>query len=370
MNLTKLYIVCIILVSLGITDEEIKDPAQSKIQIAFLLDTSGSMDQLLYKVKSQFWRVATYLSTAMRKKERPVVEYAIMTYGMEHEKDFSKVVTDFSTDLDSVAWKLSQIPINGSTEHCWTTINKALTELSWSNETGGLRLIIIAGNEYFNQENYDYKKVTSLAEKMNVVINMIYCEGVNHNSDEAEWKGAAKHAKGNYFSISLRDSVNLKETVYDGKLVEFNEKLNATYVPFGINGDQNYARMILQDATARMAGAPTFRERILYKVGKTFKNSSWDLVDAFEADSTMDLNPERLEAVGIIVRDKTEALKLIAQKRYQRESYKQGIRLRYELIRKYTGEQPGDNDLDLVLQKIIHKEGSKLGYEFEKPLDF
>lgn len=337
---------------------------RGKIQVAFILDTSGSMDQLLNIAKSQFWHTANHLVTAKRKGRQPVIECAVMTYGMEHEKDFCKVVTDFNSDLDSVAWKLSQVTINGSTEYCWTAIHRALTELSWTDQADALKLIIIAGNESFNQENYDYKRVLALAVKLNVVINTIYCKGVDNNAEEFEWKDAAKRAKGSYFSISLVDTVDLHETAYDQKLVDFNEKLNATYLPFGANRVQEYSRMLLRDATARIAGAPYFRERMLYKISETFRHPSWDLVDAFEADSTIDLNPTRLEILGKQVNDEIEVKELIEQKKYQREAYKEGIRLRYELIKRYVGEQTLDSDLELVMKKILYKEGRKLGYEF------
>jgi len=49
--------------------------SKDKIQIAFLLDVSGSMDQLILKAKSQFWRLANYLGAATKKGKKPTVEF-------------------------------------------------------------------------------------------------------------------------------------------------------------------------------------------------------------------------------------------------------------------------------------------------------
>jgi len=338
--------------------------SEDKIQIAFLLDVSGSMNQLILKAKSQFWKLANYLGTATKKREKPTVEFSIIVYGLDQEKGLCKILTDFNSDLDSVAINLHSIEIGGSEEYCWTTISIALDRLTWSKGKDDLKLIIIAGNESFNQEMVDSKMVIDKARRMNVIINTIYCSETAQDSINYEWKNVARKARGNYFSISLKDSINLKGNFLDQKLSDFNDRLNTTYVPFGQNGRKNYRRMLLQDENSKMAGIPFFRERVIYKVSDSFKNTTWDLVDAVKADSTILTNFELLKGTNLGFKDTNAFRKYVDDKSYFRESYREVIKLRYEMIKKYLGENVGDRDLDLAVKKIIDKEGRKKNFEF------
>lgn len=341
------------------------EASNDTIQIAFLLDVSGSMDQLILKAKSQFWRLATYLGTGTKKGRKPVVEFSIMMYGLDHETDLCKILTNFNPDLDSVAMNLHQIEIGGGTEYCWTTINIALDRLTWSKNKNDLKLIIIAGNESFNQENANSKKIVDKAKRMSVVVNTIYCSPTEQDAISHEWESAAEQTKGSYFSISLKDSLNLKDNFLDNKLRDFNDKFNATYVPFGPTGQRSYARMLLQDENSKMAGIPFFRERVIYKVSESFKNPTWDLVDAAQADSTILTNFELLKGTSLGFRDTDSFRQYIENKSYTRESYREVIKMRYEMIKKYLGEDKGDRDLDLAVKKIIDKEGRKKQFEFK-----
>jgi tellurite resistance protein len=339
--------------------------SNGKIQIAFLLDVSGSMEQLILKAKSQFWRLANYLETATKKGKKPTIEFSIIIYGLDYEKDLCRILTNFNSDLDSVAMNLHDIQIGGGTEYCWTTINIALDRLNWSKQKGDLKLIIIAGNESFSQEQINSKMVIDKAKRMNVVINTIYCSATAQDSISYEWKSAAEQANGNYFSISLNDSLNIKDNSLDKKLSDFNEKLNETYVPFGPTGQRNFYMMILQDNNSKMAGMPFFRERVIFKASDSFKNPTWDLVDAVMADSTILTRLDFMKDV-ITPDNKSDLIEFINSKHYLRESYKEVIRLRYEMIKKSLGENKDDRDLDLAVVKIIDKEGRKRNFKFRE----
>lgn len=365
MNCQKWMFVLIVVLLLSFPSPGQTSQMADKIQIAFLLDVSGSMDQLILKAKSQFWRLGNYLGTATKDTKKPTVEFAILVYGLDIDNDFSKILIDFNSDLDSVAMKLHEIEVGGGNEYCWTTIKKALDSLTWSNKKDDLKLIVIAGNESFNQEKVDSKLVAVKARKMNVIINAIYCSSYENDSIRHEWEQAAEQGKGSYFSISLNDSLNLKETFLDNKLSEFNDKLNETYIPFGPTGQRTFNRMILQDKNSKLAGIALFRERVMFKAGDSFKNPTWDLVDAINADTMILRRPEVLKEVPFGFHDIDQLKEFVDHKMYMRESYKEVIKLRYEMIQKYLGENQGDGDLNSTLKTIIHKEGHKRGFEFK-----
>src|SRR5687767_7167332 len=111
---------------------EKKEP--SKIQIALLLDISGSMDQLIVQAKSQFWKIANYINRGTKNGKKSIVEFALITYGGASgtQDAYTTIMSPLTPNLDSLADQLHQIIMGGSEEHCWTAINIAIDHLTWS----------------------------------------------------------------------------------------------------------------------------------------------------------------------------------------------------------------------------------------------
>ena len=57
------------------------DARSSKIQVALLLDTSGSMDGLIEQAKSQLWKMVNELSSSTKGGKSPDIELALYEYG-------------------------------------------------------------------------------------------------------------------------------------------------------------------------------------------------------------------------------------------------------------------------------------------------
>ena len=53
----------------------------AKIQLALLLDVSGSMNGLINQAQGQLWNLVNVLSTYQKKDIRPTIELALITYG-------------------------------------------------------------------------------------------------------------------------------------------------------------------------------------------------------------------------------------------------------------------------------------------------
>jgi hypothetical protein len=67
----------------------------------------------------------------------------------------------------------------------------------------------------------------------------------------------------------------------DKKLVELNQKLNATYIPFGRHGADGKDKQEEADRkTVASGAAPAAASRAAAKAGKLYNNAAWDLVDA------------------------------------------------------------------------------------------
>lgn len=80
-----------------------------RIQIALLLDTSGSMDGLIDQARSQLWSVVNALDSATFRGEQPRLEIALYEYGndsLEASDGWIRQVQGFTSELDVVSQAL------------------------------------------------------------------------------------------------------------------------------------------------------------------------------------------------------------------------------------------------------------------------
>jgi von Willebrand factor type A domain len=263
-------------------------PEEYKIQIALLIDVSGSMSGLILQAKGQIWRMVNDLTKAEKNNMKPIVQLSLGTYGNAdfQNNGFFKLYTPLTTDVDLVSESLFQLDTGGDQEYCGHAIQYALDSLKWSKNPGDLKIIFIAGNEPFNQGATDYREACKNAAMKNVIVNTIYCGGRTEGQLGA-WDIGAKIAHGNFMCINQDTVVRFGETFWDKKIIELNNWFNDTYEPYGSEGELCLQRQLKQDENALLLGNDFMRERILFKSSDAYENSHWDLVDAYRRDSTI-----------------------------------------------------------------------------------
>lgn len=362
--MTRLLFICLLFcVNLNLFAQK-KGRSKNKIQLAILVDVSGSMDALIEQTSSRIWRIANYLNTGTKKGEKATVEIALITYGdvfVDSDSTYTRVRSYFTTEIDSVASQLVTLEALGSVEYCWAAIDVALDRLHWSRKKGDLRMIVISGNESFDQGAFDPDKVLSKAKKRDVVINTIYC-AERDDSVSVSWQSAATRANGTYFKLSFADSVLQEPTFLDHALIGFNNKLNLTYLPYGPSGQNGFKRMIRQDEAAELLGIEYLRDRIFFKATQAYRNTLWDLVDAFEKDSTVlfqSISNLPDEIVDLPLKQQQEYLHNLM---FKRKDYRDAINMRYEMISKYVDTRK--KTIDKMMIDIAKTAGARKGFSF------
>ena len=166
-----------------------------KVQIALLLDNSGSMSGLINQARTQLWKVVNEFIAAKRDGMTPEVEVALYKYGAAPER-----ITPMTRDLDAVSRELFALQINGGTEYCGAVIKDATENLTWSNEPGVYKVIFIAGNEPFTQGPVAPAEACKLAAGKGIIVNTIHC-GPDAEGISGGWKNGALLADGSYMVI-------------------------------------------------------------------------------------------------------------------------------------------------------------------------
>ncbi len=353
-----------------------KPNAAPKIQVALILDTSGSMDGLIDQAKSQLWKMVNELATSKRDGKIPTIELALYEYGKDAlaAKDgYLQALVPLTNDLDLVSEKLFALSTNGGEEYCGWAIKDATQKLVWSDNKNDLKIIIIAGNEGFNQGEVDYKISCKEAITDGIVVNTIFC-GNCEEGIRLLWQDGADRAEGQYLCINQNDKVAHIPTPYDSELGELNNQLNDTYIAFGAEGSMRQERQVMQDDNAAQYGAGNVASRAASKSKKSaYNNKTWDAVDAMEDNEEVveemeeEYLPDNMKKMSVeerkaYIKEKAEE-RATVQKEIQEVAKK-----RAEFIANKRKEDVGSNKntLDQVMLKTIREQAEKKGYNFEK----
>jgi len=265
-------------------------PETRKIQIAIILDTSGSMEGLIEQAKSQLWLVVSELTKATYNGEDPVLEIALYEYGNDRfsqSEGWVRQISPLITDLDDISTALFAMKTNGGSEFCGVAIQKTVMGLEWSSSDKDVKMIFIAGNEPFTQGPTSYEAACGNARGKGIFVNTIHCGNFDVGI-KGQWKSGAIIGGGDYMSIEQNRRKVYIESPYDDKSNELGLGLNKTYVYYGTKGRSKKQQQETEDANATTYSKSNMTKRNSIKASKYYKTASWDLVDAV-ADKKVDL---------------------------------------------------------------------------------
>jgi hypothetical protein len=345
----------------------------TKIQVAILLDTSSSMNGLIEQAKSRLWNIVNTLTTLKYNGQTPDIEISLYEYGNDNlssESNYIHQIVPLSTDLDLISEKLFSLSTNGGEEYCGAVIQDATKKLSWGKENNNMKLIYICGNEPFNQGRISYQEAIADAKKNNIYVNTIFCgnqqEGIN-----SFWKNGADIGIGKFFNIDSNKIIQYVETPFDDKITKCNERINKTYINYGVQGRMKKTNQEVQDSNAMNVSKANYAERSVSKSKGVYKNESWDLVDKMKKDKNAVANAKK-EDLPAEYQNKTSAelIKIVEEKTAERELIQKEIgelaKKRQEFINIETRKNKTVDDLGNSISNSILTFAKAKGYSVEK----
>jgi hypothetical protein len=254
-----------------------------RVQVAILLDTSNSMDGLIFQARTQLWTIVNEFARAQRDGLRPRLQVALYEYGnnrLSPGEGYVRQVCGFTDDLDLLSERLWELTTNGGSEFCGTVIKNSVEELPWDRDGRTYKAVFIAGNEPFTQGQIDYREAVGRAIGKGIVINTIHC-GTREDGVAGMWADGAKRGEGEFMWIDQDVRRRIPRCPQDDEIEILGRRLNETYLPYGIRGSEGFARQEAQDRVAMDNSAfGTAAERAVAKSSSAYDNSRWDLVDA------------------------------------------------------------------------------------------
>lgn len=352
----------------GISSTKKNKPAEPRIQVAVLLDVSGSMEGLIEQAKAQLWNMVNTLGKAKCDGSvTPKIEIALYEYGRstnDVKAGYVKQINGFISDMDSLSENLFSLRTNGGDEYCGQVIFTSLQQLQWDPSPENYKVIFIAGNEDFLQGSLHYTKACSDAKSKGVIVNTIYC-GDRMQGIREHWNLAGECGNGSFTNINQNAKDEDIPTPYDSLLITMNGSLNNTYVTYGFAGVTYATKQVAIDKKNAAGGKKQEIARIKTKANsKVYDNSSWDLVDAKakgkldEAIADKNNLPDSLknkskEEIKIIVEEKARQRAAVNQQIIELTS-KRDAYIAEE--RKKQAATKQENTLETEVEKIIKEQ--------------
>jgi len=355
-------------------DASPKEP-KPVIQMAILLDTSGSMGGLINQARTQLWQIVNTFISARHNGVRPDLQVALYHYGtpsLGADNGFVRCLVPLTDDLDKISEELFKLTTNGGDEYCGTVIQHAVKDLKWSEAKNAYKVIYIAGNEPFTQGPVNYRDSCKEAVTKGIIVNTIHC-GTEQAGEKGEWHLGAQIADGQYLNINHNRQIAQIKAPQDAEIAKLSGELNSTYVGFGARGKAMEKRQAAQDLNAQKAGAASFAARQTAKSSGFYRNDAWDLVDAVnnEKVALKDVEKEELpKEMQEMTLEQREAY--VAEQTKKREAIREKLnnlaaeRTKYVAAerKKQAEAKPAAAALDEAVTKSAREQAQRAGYAF------
>lgn len=350
--------------------------AQAKVQIAILLDTSGSMSGLIEQTKTQLWKIVNTFIDAKQNGQVPFVEVALYEYGkssLSGETHWIQKIQPLTRDLDEISKQLFALTTNGGEEYCGAVIQRATQDLKWDPSNDVYKAIFIAGNEGFTQGPIKSDQAVKDAIARGVIVNTIHC-GDEESGISGGWKQGALLADGKFLTIDHNRAVVHIEAPQDAEIVKLNTKLNTTYLAYGEIGAMKKNDQTVQDSNAvekKASGAAV--HRAVSKGSSNYWNANWDLVDASK-QKDFDITKVEKKSLPKEMQSMTTGQQKahITKMAKEREGIQAKIlelnKKRIAFVsekRKAMAEESEEQTLDEVVANTVRAQAEKKGYSFK-----
>ena len=349
---------------------------QSRIDVVFVLDTTGSMGGLIQAAKEKIWSIATTMASA---QSAPEIRMGLVAYRDRGDAYVTRVV-DLSSDLDSMYATLMDVQANGGgdgPESVNQALHDAVHDISWNQDGGTYKAVFLVGDapphmDY--QDDVKYPVTLSAAKKKGIVINTIQCGQMSATTPA--WQLIARLGDGHYFQVEQAGSAVAIATPFDEKIATLSEKLDDTRLYYG-TGEEKEKQQRKLEAADKLHAASSVESRARRAAFNTSKSGAANFlgegelvdevssgrVDLYSIDK--DKLPEPMQAMS-----PKEQQALISKTAERRNELQRQIsdlsRERSDYLDKKVAEAGGARDsLDDKIYRAVREQAGKLGLTYE-----
>ena len=357
-------------------DPVIPQGDKARIEVVFVLDTTGSMSGLIEAAKEKIWSIASTMASA---QSAPEIKMGLVAY-RDRGDDYVTKVVDLSSDLDSMYATLMDFKAGGGGDGP-ESVNQALYDavhkISWSQDQDTYKVVFMVGDapphmDY--QDDVKYPVTVKVAQGKGILINTVQC-GADGNTRN-QWQQIAHLGGGNYFQVDQAGSAVAVVTPYDKKLADLSKEIENTRLYFG-NKEEKAKQREKHAATdklhafssdAALARRAEFNASVsgranMYGDNELIGGVSSGVVDLSKIDA--DELPAAMQEMSL-----EEQESLIEEKAEKRKKLEHEIEVasqrRNDFLKNKAKEAGGYKDsLDEKIYSAVREQAGKKGFVYE-----
>ena len=348
-----------------------------KIEVVFVLDTTGSMSGLIDAAKEKIWSIASTMASA---QTAPNIKMGLVVYRDRGDAYITQNVT-LSNDLDSMYAQLMDFKADGGGDTP-ESVNQALYDavhnMGWSQGQQTYKVIFLVGDAPAHmdyQDDVKYPETMAIAQQKGIIINTI--QAGQDTTTTINWQRVASLGNGNYFQVEQAGNAVAIATPFDKKMAQLSAKLDDTRLYYG-NEEQKVKQARKVAAATKLhkeASDESRARRATFNAAPSGKSNflgDGELVDAISSgrvelssianknlpESIQEMTPEKQE---IVIREKAK----------KRDQLQQEITIlaeqRDDYLKKEVADAGGKKDsLDAKIYSSIRAQAEEKGIIYDE----
>jgi hypothetical protein len=208
--------------------------AKSTVEVAFVLDTTGSMGGLIEGAKRKIWSIATAIVDSNPDAD---IRMGLVAY-RDIGDDYVTKTFDLTTDIQDLYARLLELKARGGGD--WPeSVNEALdvavNKLQWTLGSDTRRIVFLVGDAPPHMDyaqDIKYPTTLAVAKQKGIIVNAVLAGEARDT--ERVWRDIAQNGNGRFIPIPQDGGkVVIIETPYDDDIIILQKQINGTVIPYG-----------------------------------------------------------------------------------------------------------------------------------------
>src|SRR6266699_7220468 len=249
--------------------------AKPTVEVAFVLDTTGSMGGLIEGAKRKIWSIATAIVDSNPDAE---IRMGLVAY-RDIGDDYVTRTFDLTTDIQDLYANLLELKARGGGD--WPeSVNEALdvavNRLRWTPAGDVRRIVFLVGDAPPHMDyaqDTKYPTTLAVAKQKDIIVNTVLAGAARDT--ERVWRDIAQGGHGRFIPIPQDGGqVVIIETPYDDDIIILQKEINGTVIPYGPRELQKHTEDRTQQLSRAAAAAPSQASEMASYLNKRAKASS------------------------------------------------------------------------------------------------
>jgi von Willebrand factor type A domain len=272
--------------------------AKPTVEVAFVLDTTGSMGGLIEGAKRKIWSIA---SAIVDSNPGADIRMGLVAY-RDIGDDYVTRTFDLTTDIQDLYANLLELRARGGGD--WPeSVNEALdvavNKLHWTLAADTRRIIFLVGDAPPHMDyaqDTKYPVTLAVAKQKDIIVNAVLAG--NARDTERVWRDIAQNGNGRFIPIPQDGGqVVIIETPYDDDIIILQKEINGTVIPYGPRALQKRTEDRTRQLSQVAAAAPAQASEMASYLNKRAKVTSEAVTGDGDLVSDVAAGRQKLAAV-------------------------------------------------------------------------